>query len=250
MRGAAVALLAGPLVLGACHSGASISPGPPAVPIDGLRTDGDRSLVIAFVGASPDPSDPCWVDYRPDVVTGPARVTVTIRGGAPRASGFDCPLAGYVRVVVVELGGPLGDRRVVDGATGRERRPFDGSTLLRPKELPAGWGLLGEGPGFDDPERSTSWVRTWGTSPTCPGAIRVDFLQGPEGVAEPVSAGSPVDRIEVRGAQGVAVSLPEGGVRLAWTEPGGWRQLTGIQPCSGSPPVDVAMLVEFARALG
>ncbi|MDQ4069316.1 MAG: hypothetical protein M3203_07585 [Actinomycetota bacterium] len=252
MRQATVTLLAGPVLLAACNSGTTLSLAPPPAAIEGLRTEGDRSLLLTFTGGSPrlEPSDPCWEGYRPDVVETPTTVTVTIQripSSAPMPELSACTTEGYQRAVVIELPGPIGERRIVDGATGRERRPFDGSTLLAPRALPQGWGLLAERPGFDGPEPSTSWLRTWGPEPAprapgeCADAPRVDLLQGRGGALGP---GEPVD---VRGTTGV-VTRPPGQVRLAWNEPGGRRELIGWRTCAGDP-VELDLLLGFAQSL-
>ena len=257
MRRTAVTLLAGPVLLAACNSGETRSLTPPPAAIDGLRTEGDRSLFLAFVGGSPrlEPSDPCWEGYQPDVVETGTTVTVTIRripSPEPQPGLFACTAEGYQRAVVVELTRPVGDRRIVDGATRRERRPFDGRTLLHPRDMPQGWGLLGERPGSGEPEPSTSWVRTWGPEPAarapgeCVDAVRVELIQGPGAGTDAVG---PTESVAVRGTQGV-VARPSGQVRLAWTEPGGRRELIGSRTCAGREPVELDVLLRFAESLG
>ena len=256
VRRTAAALLAGPVLLAACNSGQTRSLSSPPVAVEGLRTEGDRSLFLAFIGGSPrlEPSHPCWEGYRPEVVETGTTVTVTIRTVAPqvpRPELLACTAEGYHRAVVVELARPVGDRRVIDGATRRERRPFDGRTLLHPRDLPQGWGLLGEGPGFDEPERSTSWRRTWGPEPApgapgeCVNAPRVDLIQGP---VTGTQAPGPAEPVDVRGTRGM-VTRPPGQVRLAWTEPGGRRELIGSRTCAGGAPVELDVLLRFAESL-
>ena len=253
VRRAAVTLLAGPVLLAACNSGQTRSLTRPPVAIEGLRTEGDRSLLLVFVGRSPrlDPSDPCWEGYRPDVVETGATVTLTIRrvpSPEPGPGSSACTTEGHHRAVVVELRRPVGERRIVDGATGRTRRPFDGRALLHPRTLPQGWGLLAERPGAGQPEPSASWVRTWGPEPAprgpgeCVDALRVELLQGPRAA---VDAGEPV---AVRGTAGVVTRSPHH-VRVAWTDPGGRRELMGSRTCAGGVPVDLDVLLPFAESL-
>ena len=255
-------MLAWPLVLAGCNSGTTLPLQPPPVPIEGLRTEGDRSLVLAFLGRSPrlDPSHPCWESYRPEVAESDILLVVTIRtitSQAPGPESFDCTLEGHPTVLVVELPRPLAGRRVVDGATGRERQPFDGSTLLHLRALPPGWALLQEGPGFDDGERSRSWVRTWGPplepgpADECANAVRVDLVQGPHDMApEPLAPGAATaEPVDVRGTRGLVVRPPGRQVRLAWAEPVGRLELIGYRACDGGPPVEPEVLLRIAEAL-
>lgn len=257
MRLRALAFLA--LALAGCNSGTSQPLQPPPVAIEGLRTQGERSLLLAFVGGSPavDPSDPCWVGYRPEVVASDAQVVVTVHtvqssALVPRLSG--CTMEGYPRAMVVELPWPLDGRRVVDGATGEEHVPFDGSTLLHPRTLPPGWALLREEPGFDEPERSRSWIRTWGPPPEpgpvegCVDAIRVDLVQRPD-PAPPALGPGTAEPVDVRGTRGLLLRRPGGQVALTWSEPGGQRELIGSRTCAGAAPVDLDVLLRFAESL-
>lgn len=216
-------------------------------------------MLLAFVGGSPalDPSDPCWVGYRPEVVASDTQVVVTVQtiqssALVPQLSG--CTMEGYPRAMVVELPWPLGGRQVVDGATGEERVAFDGSTLLHPRTLPPGWALLREGPGFDEPERSRSWMRTWGPplepSPAagCVDAIRVDLVQWPD-PEPPALLSATAEPVDVRGTRGLLVRRPGGQVALTWSEPGGQRELIGWRTCAEGAQVELDVLLSFAERL-
>ena len=258
MRLRALALLG--LALAGCNSGTSRPLQPPPVAIEGLRTQGERSLLLAFVGGSPalEPSDPCWVGYRPEVVASDTQVVVTIQtipSASPLPEFSGCTMEGYPRAMVVELPWPLDGRRVVDGATGEERHPFDGRTLLHPRALPPGWALLREGPGYDEPERSGSWIRTWGP-PLEPGppagcvdAIRVDLVQRPD-PETPALGPATAEPVDVRGTPGLLVRRPEGQTLVTWSEPGGRRDLIGSRTCAGGEQVDLDVLLSFAESLG
>ena len=146
----------------------ALATGPPpggvpdrVVPWDGARL-GDRpgrlTVTVDGGGGGADPSDPCWEGYQPEVSSAPDRVVVTVRrfrSGVSLAEGQGCAAIGMSWNVAVPLPEDLGDRELVDGATGKVM-PVVGD-LLAPRWLPGGWGLVQETAG-----ESERWRRVYG----------------------------------------------------------------------------------------
>jgi hypothetical protein len=256
MRAPVVAFVAAFLVAAGCDGGTT-RPAVEAPPqIEGLRTDGERGLLLTFVGGPPvtDVPNPCATSYRAEVDESDDEVVVTIRTlppSIPLPREFACPAMGYFRTVSANLGRPLDDRRVLDGATGKERRPFDSSTLLRPSFLPGGWSLRIEGPGFDQPERSATWRRTFGPPPLPP----IDNRCAETVAAVTVSQGPPAlipaggEPVVVRGMSGVVVNDPNSGPTISWVERGQTVSVADTPGCAGTPPTGVDVLLLIAEGL-
>ncbi len=122
---------------------------PEPVSLSGARTDGRRGLVLSFSGAAPvtDRKDSCQLDYdatadegRATVRWRCARVTERSTGPAAPEAASSSASAGWS---TVRLDRPLGERTLVDAATGDPVPVFDGATLLRAGWLPAGWSSPG-----------------------------------------------------------------------------------------------------------
>jgi hypothetical protein len=119
-----------------------------------VRWDGARlvrgtpeRLTLYFTGGPPGPPDqPCARTYQATATPGADKMTVTVRElpAPPLPPGHGCADVGYGRTVAVELPEPLGGRRVVDGATGKERPVIDAALLLTPSWLPAGYRFVRE----------------------------------------------------------------------------------------------------------
>jgi hypothetical protein len=248
-------LLAIPLTVTGCRA-ESKRPLQPTVGLEGVRTQGERGLLLTFVGGPPptDAMDPCEKSYRPDVVQSGDRVVVTVRerpSTVPLPRGFSCALVGYFRTASVELGRPLGDRVLVDGTTGRQRRPFDGATLLSPRFLPDGWAMLQEGPGFDEPEQSVEWRRTFGPPRLSPRDGRCAETVTPVSVSQSPDAGvlGPGEPVELRGTRGTVVHDTSGGARIRWAERGQVVEVADTPSCAGTPQGDVDLLLRIAGGL-
>ena len=206
-----VALLAAGVVVAVTRDTGS-TPAASDEPIGGAgfvaRTDGDRKLVLGFTGGSPtlEASDPCWQGYRPEATESDDRVTVVIRvlqSSTPFPDNYACTMEAYARTTEVTLRRPLGQRVLVDGATGAEQRPFDGTTLLRPRTLPAGWDLRREGPGLTM-AGALSWSRTWGPPPEPPRNGTCAETVTPVTLTQSMEAPSGLQRIEPVTVRGVA----------------------------------------------
>jgi hypothetical protein len=255
MRAPLVLCLAAFLVTG-CEGGTTRPVVEAAPQVEGVRTDGDRGLLLTFVGGPPvtDIPDPCAKSYRADVEETGDRVVITIRAlpaDIPLPREFFCQAMGYFRTVSAKLDRPLGNRRMIDGATGQERRPFDSSTLRHPGFLPSGWLLRSEGPGFDQPERSATWRRTFGP-PTVP---PVDNRCAETAAAVTVSQGPPAllptggDAVKVQGLPGIVIHNPNNGETISWVERGQTISVADAPGCAGTPPTGVDVLLLIAQGL-
>jgi hypothetical protein len=256
MRAPPVLLLAASLVAVGCDGGATRPVVDAAPQIEGVRTDGERGLLLTFVGGPPVTviPNPCAKIDRAEVDETDDRVVVTIRtlpANIPLPREFACTAMGYFRTVSANLSRPLGDRRVIDRATGQQRRPFDSSTLRRPSFLPEGWSLRNEGPGFDQPERSATWRRTFGPPPLPP----IDNRCAETAAAVTVSQGPPAplpiggEPVTVRGMPGVVVHDPNSGATISWVERGQAIAVADTPGCAGTPPTSVQVLLLIAERL-
>jgi hypothetical protein len=90
-----------------------------AVAIDAATASvADTTLTVSFTGA-PDPgSQPCGEDYTADAVESDLAVTVIVYRH-PNLTPVACSLVGAVRTAGASLAKPLGDRTVLDLASGR-----------------------------------------------------------------------------------------------------------------------------------
>jgi len=232
---------------------------------EGARTTPDGAgLVISFVGrAEYRAGEPCTASYRAVATESDEQVRVVILARSPRTAPSDrpvvCSLAGYSHTVEVALTRPLAGRVLVEEQFEREHPVFDGSTLLTPESLPAGWTELVEGPGFLDQEASRYWSRTWGP-PTpapiggacAPGAQPVTLVQGPADLVEryPSNGEQPVATFVVRGNEATYLAGGASEVsRLTWTEGDTGFVLVAMPSCGGDPPPAPEFLVEFGNAL-
>lgn len=113
----------------------------------GLLEDLGHSLTIVFTGGSEGnlEDNPCVGEYDVEVQETPESVTITMYAlklvDPPEvAEGFGCDDVGYQRRLGITFGGDgLGDRGVIDGATGELRALIDETAMLMPTELPPGW---------------------------------------------------------------------------------------------------------------
>lgn len=255
MRLRSLVLLAIPLALGGCGRDGSRRR-QPAVRIDGVRTDGDRGLLLTFLGGPPptDATDPCAKSYRPEVVESAGRVVITIRTLPPTAllpREFFCTSIGYVRTASVRLDRPLGNRALVDGATGLQRSPFDGRTLLTARVLPDGWDLREEGPaGFDTPEPSARWRRRFGPPAVPPSGGRCADTVTPVTISQSPDPGTPgAGDVDVRGTRGTVVHDDAGAATLRWAENGQTIEVAETPACVGTPLGNVDLLRRIAEGL-
>jgi hypothetical protein len=219
------------------------------------RTDGERKLVLGFTGGSPtlDPSDPCWQGYRAEATETDDRVTVSIRvlrSSTPFPPNYACTLEAYARTTEVTLKRPLGTRVLVDGSTGAEQRPFDGTTLLRPRTLPAGWDLRRDGPPVAVPG-ALSWSRTWGPPPEPPRNGTCAETVTPVTLTQSMDAPSGLQRVEPVTVRGVAGTVERDTlqIRVRWEERGQFMLLDGAPPCVTTPAATLPFLLDFARSL-
>lgn len=256
MRALPVLVLVAFLAGAGCDGGARRPEAETPTQIEGVRTEGERGLLLTFLGGPPisDIPDPCAKTYETNVDETDDRVVITIRTlPAGTQSPLDplCPAIGHFRTVSANLDRPLGDRRMIDGATGQERRPFDSSTLRRPGFLPAGWSLRREGPGAGHPERSASWWRMFGPPPLpsvdnrCAETVAaVTVTQGPP--ALPLTGGEPVT---VRGMPGLLSHDPTRGATISWRERSQTVSVADTPRCEGTPPTGVDLLLRIAEGL-
>lgn len=92
---------------------------------DRARTSEDeRSVAIDFVGgAEYDSSDFCTTRYEATATETDESVTVVLSGWSPPPPSDTsvpiwCPMLGYSRAITVNLSKPLGERSLINGATG------------------------------------------------------------------------------------------------------------------------------------
>lgn len=234
------------------------------VELGGARTAGARGLTVSFVGAPAvtDPDDPCQVDYRASARESGGRVRVAVRPvvrAVHRRAG--CVDLGVFRTVTLRLDRPVGDRTVVDAATGAVVPVFDGAARLRPGWLPAGWTVQGEGAGGCwSSEPVPCWHQTWGTperedADACDagtGYVQLAQLDGPTdpGAFAPDPAvttttatvrGAPAEvRVDPRGPGTVTVRWAEGSQSLV---------LLGGASCSGAPAPTADVVLRIADHL-
>lgn len=230
----------------------------------GARTSPDgQALVVTFVGGAPYAEDqPCTVGYRAVVTETASTVEVEIQARQPpQPDELFCHAAGSFRHVEAQLAEPLGDRSVVEEHFARTQPVFDGALLAEPTWLPEGWTLMSEGAGFPEPERATSWMRTWGGAPpppsedgTCtPSDSPVTLTQGPVDAVElHPTGGQAVSTHDVNGRE---ATLSEGGpsasgaVWLSWVDgPQSFVLMSGPS-CSDEGTPSVELLVRVAEGL-
>jgi hypothetical protein len=90
---------------------------------------------------------PCFTTVRPVARETNRSVALWLRYVTPVNHGACSVSVGMVRAINVSLRAPLGDRALVDGATGRPLSWFDARRILHPAWLPAGFKLVWIGPG-------------------------------------------------------------------------------------------------------
>ena len=220
---------------------------------DSARTDGERAVLVSFVGAEAG-QEPCQAEYEGKaVLQGDAfhlSVTTAPRppDAAPLPSEVVCHLVGYTRTVRVELPEPLAGRPVVDAKTGRPGPLLDGGALLHLPALPEGHRLDESGGLAAGPV----WSHVYRTDDD-----RAPVLH----VVHSADHGRPLDahrilveRVTARSQEAV-VSEQRDGERVVtrevtWRERGGIVSVIHQQTHLESPellPVDD--LVELARSL-
>lgn len=239
---------------------------PEPVDLSGARTQGRRSLVLAFGGAAEvtDRRDPCQLDYAVTARERSGGVTVAVRPvyrEVHRAGGGICDLMLHGRLVTVRLDRPLGSRTLIDAATGDPVPVFDGATLLRPQWLPTGWDSRGEGAGGCwSPTSGACWSQIWGTpesedASTCvAGSGYVELGQAPrtEG-SDPIvpAAEVAVTAATVRGVPAEVLVDPRGNgsVTVQWTEGDRSFVLYGGSACAGAPAPTADVVTRIADSL-
>jgi hypothetical protein len=236
----------------------------PAISLSSVRTDGRRGLVISFVGGPPvtDPDDPCQVDYRAFAIEHSGIVRLEVRAkrrfvGTKTGEPVSCTFRGYGRLARVELDRSLGDRPLVDAATNEAVPVFDGSTLLHPTWLPAGWERASEG-GYTSDVFGSTWSRTFRApgeraSNSCTDLNAIVWLaQGPPPppdlpLFDPTTV---IDVVDVRGHTATRTfDLSSGTTSIRWTERRGAVVLDGYRSCPGASGVDLDTLTRIAQGL-
>ena len=264
---------------GASGSATTDGAGPPTTVTDQLVSgdlaallDADgRSLTFHFTGGPSieSPADGCQVGYVADAEETQPELRVRIRTTAPilpaDAPEVGCTLVGYDRTATLDLGDPLGDRRLVNAADDRTVGIFDGSTLAVPSWLPDGFTLLHDGGGIRGEGGGVSWAQTWGEAvpaapPTdrCrPGAGFVMLDQGPPPEPPPYPVGQPpvvgtttvhgqpADQTQERNGVTGAVAANH----LTWTEGATLFALTSGASCDGDTPLGFDVLQRIADGL-
>jgi len=152
------------------------------------RTSADgEELSIWFIGRpAHDSDDPCTVVYTASASEISGNVLVEILGQPPTSSersGSDpaatCESLGYQRNVTVKLREPLGQRAVLNAASGRPQRIFDGSRLATVGWVPPDFALVSEGAAYPMADTTKVWSRSWvastaSSSPSC----SITFVEG------------------------------------------------------------------------
>lgn len=140
----------------------SVAPIGPELTTDwnGVRIT-DSGLVIAFYGLAQTTTvdDPCQADYQAVVEEADDEVRVTVHGSHVDTCGDDIA---YGRTLTVPLAGPLGDRRLVNGATERREVAFDGARIPEATWLPDGWEQVSDLPADPHTGLVTAWQVGWG----------------------------------------------------------------------------------------
>lgn len=230
---------------------------------EGARTSADgRSIVLTLTGGPEFDADVhCTVAYRAVVDETPTDVRVEVLSASPSSwSGGSCNDMGHFRTVGAELTQPLGGRRLVQVDGERERPVFDGSLLVEPSWLPDGWGLRSERPGYRNPERVTSWQRTWaGRRPPAAGGrctateAGIVLTQGsPELLDQQRSMGDgPARAHDVNGhvATYQVGGQPPSAARLSWSDGERGFVLETQSGCEGDTLPSEETLLRFARGL-
>jgi hypothetical protein len=206
---------------------------------DTARTDGDRALLVAFIGGPPGDGR-CEKSYRGAADEAGDRVTVSVEVVNDGGDG-DCPAVGSLRVVRVDLASPLAGRTVVDARTGAPGPLLDGGALLHLADVPTGYAPESEG-GSDG-----GWSTTWASGERGPALV----------VTHEADRGQPlvpdfveVSTVEVRGQQAALYGAPAQR-SVIWRERGVVitvsNSLRSGQDVSTLLPLE--QLVELARGL-
>lgn len=224
--------------------------GGPLERIAGARTVGP-SLLVGFTGGA------CDIRYRAGVRETTATVTVRVTAVVHTSN---CSALGYSRTVRVGLAAPLGSRTLIDAVTHKPVPVVDGSLLLVPAWLPAGYSPSREEPAYDatDPAARASWASTYlhvPTGPTdtadrhCrPGPAVIETVQGfvsaRDGTTSPARVGAA--RATVYRADGPTLTV-------RWhppDHPSGWMaEVTAFPGCGGDAMPTLGTLLRVARSM-
>jgi hypothetical protein len=230
--------------------------------LGGRTIDDGHALRLLFIGGPDyDPNDPCSIDYQAqfEETTSEVRIVVTQRHPPNTSDDVACVDLGYLRVLEVPLAAPLGNRTVM--AMGAERQLFDGSTLVEPTWMPAGWVAGGEEPGYPDPNSGHYWSRRWGPPPPAPSGDRctpsvvgVALTEGPPDLVErfPTEMGEqPVGTYDINGASATYSTRSDHGIaRLSWRTADRGFVLKASPACLGDQPPPIEVMLKFAASLG
>lgn len=229
------------------------------VRIDGLRTDADRTtLVASYIGGACDGPASLEVQESSTIVN--ATVVIARQGKKDQI----CPAIGIFRHVSAHLLSPLGDRKVYSLSI--PIIPFDGGRLLIPTALPKAFTLRGEEGGIGEdsaqtskPRRTLSWARTYGPparsalASTCTPMRGVLVInQGPRssGTQDAVDRGTR----RVGAAKGHLYREGPSDAKayrwtLVWPAAGGSVSVTALSECAGDHLLTPAELLAIARSL-
>jgi hypothetical protein len=198
------------------------------------RTDGDQALVIVYAGAPLQTGPTCTRTYGGEVTETAASVTVTVAAGPERIPAGGCASDAKTATITVDLTQPIGDRQLIDGATGEQHNVFDGSTLAAPAWLPEGWtgGEIGTADAA-----AVTWTRNWGlpgTEGLAPCTLSgVSLTEGDPSV---VFGGRPQPAAAATSPQTAERLIGPLSVELLWTTDGRAYDLRSISRCAEADP--------------
>jgi hypothetical protein len=210
---------------------------------------------------------------------GPARATASVDGShvsvelvVDQQVVGACDAVLRLRFASVELPTDLRGRTVVDAFTGQAHRTFDGTQLLTPNDLPAGFVVQQERSDFNGQQSrlpvvpaSAYWSRLWSApannandtgyrhcNTTAPRGIQL--RQGPGQL--PHWDSSQVKQVgSVRlGSQDVPILriVATGDLDASWQDPSSHQRfsLESVQECTATAPYTVAEFSRIAQSLG
>ena len=228
---------------------------------NGVRTS-DAGLVIAFYGLAPttNPDDPCQSDYQAVVEEADDEVRVTVHGSHVDTCAEDIA---YGRSLTVTLAEPLGDRRLVDGATERQEIAFDGGRIPDATWLPDGWEQVSDLPADPHTGLVTAWQVGWGpprsSGTACGGDVSPVTLTvgSPDLLAQTwVTSFTVVGPTTVHGQpaeqaryQAGPPEHPSNETMVRWAEGSDAFVLRSSPSCAGDVPADFALLQQLADGL-
>jgi hypothetical protein len=229
-----------------------------------VRSDVDPRVVVITFGTSD-------CDGAAHATATEEGKTVSVSLVVNQQSSGECDDALRLRYLTVDLRSDLAGRSVLDAFDHRRHQPFDGSTLLTPARLPAGFTLVHEQSSDSDAPNPPTvvptpayWVRTWslprtgiGTraEPDCSAHPARAIRLGQGSGALPHWDPSQVQQVCTVRLHNTSVVLlrvtTNGDLDLSWRDATSHQnfQLDSDEECDSTPPYTVAEFTRIAESL-